>query len=577
MTRWIFAIALLGAALPAPGLAEDVGAACLHRCSLDEIVSVVQEGANGKHTLHGYELDVRCDRLNGQVSSPAGPFRVEAQYSPLTNLGTEKILQEGKVAVESSFRCNGDPFRGSGSCTETARRGNVVDNAYPVSWFLCPGVQTPLLRSGAAEINARVAAEMADPPGPVIVSPRDAAEVPHFGELRVEVEQPPREGWFANASFPETVQLNWQYLGPDGSENFQWHDVPIRELTGVGQQPVNALIDAYRLKEGRWKLSARFPGEDWSYVHFWVGDRVEPDLPAPTILIPAQGSQHASDPVEAQVDYENKSDVTSARRAELLRPDATNFETQWMSWDPEAMTWRWTDGGVYGEAPRAERFELWRAGEGKFRFRARHRRVEGGPGYPWSPWRTYYVGDLGEEIRTAERSGKLRVGARLDDPQGPGPGGSVGAEALEGGPRGGASFGRVPLVVAPMPGQQLTGDVVVKLQSGTGSPAVRLRIEVFEAGRWQELYGPMLPQPAPPGQPVQLARSLFGDAERARVRVVMPDGTSGVPTEFRLGRLTQLPTTPVPGPKAGKKVSSDVLSNPVPPPPGGKKLKGLPH
>lgn len=49
-----FAITVLGVVLAAPGFAQDVPGGCLSHCKLDEIVSIDQQGVNGRHTLHTY-------------------------------------------------------------------------------------------------------------------------------------------------------------------------------------------------------------------------------------------------------------------------------------------------------------------------------------------------------------------------------------------------------------------------------------------------------------------------------------------------------------------------------------------
>lgn len=586
MTRWIFAFALalggLTVMTPVPAQAE-VREMCLTQCSIIGSVQIEQAGKDGIHTDHRYKFESNCE-IWTDGSFQHKYFNTEAQYSPLSQLGTEKIFSAGghDLLFEWSFRCNGDPYRGSGRCTETG----LIDYGIRTvgeKWSACYDIPPPLLHNSrdAKIVNALVAKKTADPPAPIIVSPHDGEEMPHFGLQTVEVKHPPREGWFVNYTFPGRVELNWFYLGPDGQSIPQQRGGAIlpHEISGVSESPRNRTFEAYRLEEGLWSVHAYFPSATklWhkyeSRVSFWVGDRVDVDLPAPTIQMPMEGAQNAADPVKAYVNFEDQEFVSRMRRGGLLNRNVLKLESEWMTLDPEKMKWRW-GGIVFGEVPHGKIFELWRAGEGKFRFRVRHKRKVDGPGYPWSAWRTYYVGELGEEIRSAQRRSLLKAGIGGKTDSAPGPGGQVGTEVIQGGAQAATSLQRIPRLLSPHAGQQFSGYVTVKLQPGKGSPAVGLRIEVHKAGRWRQLHGRGLPQPAPPGQPIRLNRSLFGNSERARISVIMPNGSSGPPTEFRLSRLRQLPMVSLPKPPDAKKVKTDALKPVIPSPPdNAKKVK----
>lgn len=180
---------------------------CVKDCTVDQVEGIGQEGADGKHFEHTYRLKVKCvGYFGGNDHLTAERFFVTGQYSPLSQLGWEKIWvlgpgsSERKNAIETSFRCGSDPWRSNSSCANTGTRPTHTSSSdpgystvYEVDWSLCHGAAAPISRGGRSKIADAVAAQPAKVslPAPVIVSPASEEELPNFGPVKVEVKHPP--------------------------------------------------------------------------------------------------------------------------------------------------------------------------------------------------------------------------------------------------------------------------------------------------------------------------------------------------------------------------------------------------
>ncbi len=118
-----------------------------------------------------------------------------------------------------------------------------------------------------------------------------------------------------------------------------------------------------------------------------------------------------------------------------------------------------------------------------------------------------------------------------------------------------------PPIASPRENQHVAGNLTVRLQSIAGSDQVKLEAQVERNG-WRNVTGAGLGSPRNPSAPIQLSRSLFGDAKRVQLRVCRTD--SDVCGPWRHITLTERAEIgrPVPAPESGSETP---------------KLKGIPR
>jgi len=571
---FVLALALCALHLPAKADVEHVDQ-CIESCSVYKVGRVEQEGSNGKHVKHYYSLHVNCAGwYSGPENLMGRSFIVNGEYSPLSKTGVEKISVglsgcSGSFdkAIESSFQCDSDPWRGNSACTNTGSipthtSCKLKDDQYEVNWTLCPGAVAPLSRGGRDKILAEIARQPSRStlPAPIILSPGDEEELPNHGLVVVEVKHPPREGWLTDYHFSDTVALAWFYLGPDDASRLLEKKDLIPEITGVGETSANRVIDAKYLREGKWQIVAQFPPtsepsqrrETNTHV-FWIGDKVDSAKPRATIQKPKDHSLHPDDPVQAFIRYESAGNPNKPKAPSDSAPGTGMpglvVELQWVRWSEKDDDWKDMEFAVLSEQPSNANFNLWSAGEGKFRIRARGRSSAEYRG-PWSSWTTYYVGEAGDRLKPQIRDVRVAAGRKAK-------------EGTDGGSSGTVRKLRPP----PPPGITTTvtfNRVKIRLNGLLRAVEYGFEYQGFTNGQWQSLNAKGYYRLKLPAKEISVPLTVFGSVAKARVhvRTEKPNrGSWGNWKEFDPTPALRAPVRPPTSPSPG------------PPPPGGSKKK----
>ncbi len=551
---------------------------CVHSCSVSGVHKLGQEGSDGKHFKHTYIMSVDCAGYYESANNlTTKQLSVNAQYSPLSKLGVEKIGVRGPYGeglpkyIETSFRCDRDPWRSNSGCTQTGYIPTHTSTSgggdqYEVNWSLCPGAIAPISRGGREKILAAIADKpsWSPLPAPIIVSPGDEEEFPNYGLIEIEVKDPPGQGWFTDYNFPDTVTLEWYYLGPDDG----WHDAEMKDvipeitITAVGETGTHRVIDAKYLREGKWRIEAAFSKTPKHSLEpeirkrvFWIGGKVDSTKPLATIQKPRNHSLHPDDPVQALIRYESAGNPNKPKAPSDSAPGTGMpglvVELQWVRWSEKDDDWKSMEFAVTRDQASNANFDLWSAGEGKFRIRARGRSSAEYKG-PWSPWTTYYVGEAGDRLKPQIRD--VRVAA--------------GRDAKEG--TDGGSSGTVRKL-RPLPPPRITTTVTfnrVKIRLGglLSSSEYRFEYQGFTNGQWKSLNPQGHDQLLPPPSEIAVPLTVFGSAAKARVHV-----RAEKPNRGSWGNWKEF--DPTPGLRAPIRPPPFPSPSPGPPAPGDSKPK----
>ncbi|MDP3940240.1 MAG: hypothetical protein Q8R92_19165 [Deltaproteobacteria bacterium] len=574
-----FALALAFCLLSLPANAEVKHLnQCIQSCSVQRVDSIDQEGSNGTHVNHAYRLGVNCAGYSNYSNLNMEGFSVQGEYSPLSKIGVEKIAVRGPYSnqamnqIETSFRCDSDPWRSNSTCTVMGTRPAHTSTSgggdqYEVDWRLCDGVAAPLSRSGRDKILAAVAAEPSRVPlpAPIIVSPGSEAELPNYGDVVVEVKHPSRQGWFTNYHFPDTVALTWWYLGPDNAPHSPENRNVIPEITGVGETSANRVVAAQNLSEGKWRIVAAFPPtsepsqkREFSERIFWIGSKVDAAKASATILEPGDDSLHPGDPVHARVAFESASNPAKPKApsasASGTGMTTIRVEVQWVEWSEKNDAWNMEFAQIREHAPNAK-FDLLSGGEGKFRIRARGK-TSAEYKRPWSAWTTYYVGEAGARLRPAIRNLGLVTGR--EEGAVPAPGSSATVRQLR-----------------PPPPPKITtavnfNSVKIRLSGLLASSEYGFEYQGFANGQWKGLNAQGHDRMLPPPKEILVPLTVFGSAQKARVRVraEKPKRTAwGLWEEFDPTPGPRAPMRPPPSPAPSGSDDSKLKIRTLRPPP----------
>ncbi|MFQ5457881.1 MAG: hypothetical protein ACE5FC_05450 [Myxococcota bacterium] len=343
----------------------------------------------------------------------------------------------------------------------------------------------------------------------------------------------------------------WYYLGPDNAPHSPEKKEVIAEITGVGEQSANRVIDAKHLAEGKWRIVAAFPPKSGSSQQreisereFWIGSKVDSAKARATIIEPRDGSLHSDDPVQAFVRYESlgnpsKPKAPGASAPGTGMPSKLVVEVQWARWDEKTDDWADMEFAVTREQAADANFNLWSAGEGKFRIRARGR-TSAEFKRPWTPWTTYYVGEAGARLRPHLRDlGSL-------------PGRGSGGAPIPG-------TRETVRKLRPPPAPSLTTRVSfnrVKIRLGGLLSAQEYGFEHarYSNGQWQGVNAKGYDRLKPPAKEFSVPLTVYSAADKARVRVRAEKPNRGswsawkefVPTPALRAPLRR-PPSPAPG------------------------------